>query len=436
MCLQICYSGFMSRDPFTNLDAITRLAEQQQRVLRQFEPLLETVRRTEEAMRPLLEAAQKHQEIGRRLGAAFQVNTPALEWTTALAAPQLEAAAAIRSTLAGSGVLDRLNGLTDFTSQWRGIFDSFEKITNILPPDAFGNIDQIAESLRVAMPTVPAIDPAVFGRSWNADLAGAYQRLRARAEEVANDPEAGVEDVAAVVAEVEAVKASTPPEARATMDVQLKRVTLWLLREVAKDAAKKAVYTAIFAMVVVLWGLTEPTLPALPAQPVLFPPEARSRPGELSLPRDWQIKGLPDIITRAGPKASQRTLEFFTAQIRNPNTRQAYAQAVMRFFNWCDDRNLELADILPFTVAAYVEEMQREYAAPTVKQHLAAIRMSRLLCRRSDSADESSFVGARAAARREERQNAGATGRTRRGCCSIQSTCQSFPACAIARCSA
>ena len=50
----------------------------------------------------------------------------------------------------------------------------------------------------------------------------------------------------------------------------------------------------------------------------------------------WQIEGLPDIVLRAGPQAAERTVEFFTAQIRNPHTRAAYAAAVTRFFTWCD----------------------------------------------------------------------------------------------------
>jgi integrase/recombinase XerD len=84
---------------------------------------------------------------------------------------------------------------------------------------------------------------------------------------------------------------------------------------------------------------------------------------------------LPEIIRRAGPQAEHRTIEFFMAEIRNPNTRAAYAHAVMLFMNWCDDKSLELVDITPFAVAAYIEELGRGYAAPTVKQHLAAIRM-------------------------------------------------------------
>ena len=67
-------------------------------------------------------------------------------------------------------------------------------------------------------------------------------------------------------------------------------------------------------------------------------------------------------------------MEFFTAQIRNPNTRAAYAAAVMRFFTWCDARGLELAQVSPTAVATYIEDMQGRYRAPTIKQHLAAIR--------------------------------------------------------------
>jgi site-specific recombinase XerD len=84
---------------------------------------------------------------------------------------------------------------------------------------------------------------------------------------------------------------------------------------------------------------------------------------------------LPALITAAGEHASRRFLEFFTAEIRNPNTRKAYAQAVTRFLTWCDSRGLSLQQLQPMLVAAYIEELQREVAPPTVKQHLAAIRM-------------------------------------------------------------
>ena len=67
-------------------------------------------------------------------------------------------------------------------------------------------------------------------------------------------------------------------------------------------------------------------------------------------------------------------MEFFTAQIHTPQTRAAYGTAVTRFFTWCDARGLALAQISPIAVATYIEEMHRGYRAPTIKQHLAAIR--------------------------------------------------------------
>lgn len=45
---------------------------------------------------------------------------------------------------------------------------------------------------------------------------------------------------------------------------------------------------------------------------------------------------LPAVITQAGERAARRFVEFFTANIRNKNTRLAYTQAVDQFLNWCD----------------------------------------------------------------------------------------------------
>lgn len=87
------------------------------------------------------------------------------------------------------------------------------------------------------------------------------------------------------------------------------------------------------------------------------------------------FESLPSVIVEAGENASRRFIEFFTANIRNRNTRLAYAQAVGRFLSWCELRSLSLDHIEPVVVAAYVEELATDYAKPTVKQHLAAIRM-------------------------------------------------------------
>ncbi|MHC5538737.1 tyrosine-type recombinase/integrase [Singulisphaera rosea] len=90
---------------------------------------------------------------------------------------------------------------------------------------------------------------------------------------------------------------------------------------------------------------------------------------------EWPGNGfrLPAIVVRAGDKAGKRFVEFFTAQIRNANTRRAYARAVAKFLAWCDDRGLELQQVEPVTVAAYVE--QHPGSKPSVKQCLSAIRM-------------------------------------------------------------
>jgi integrase/recombinase XerD len=84
---------------------------------------------------------------------------------------------------------------------------------------------------------------------------------------------------------------------------------------------------------------------------------------------------LPALISREGQQTSKRFLEFFTVNIRNPNTRLAYAKGVGQFLAWCDERRQGLQDIEPMIVAAYVEQLTRERAPQTVKQHLAAIRM-------------------------------------------------------------
>ena len=86
------------------------------------------------------------------------------------------------------------------------------------------------------------------------------------------------------------------------------------------------------------------------------------------------LERLPAAIGRAGEAASWRFIEFFTATIRNKNTRAAYAEAVAQFFAWCEKHRVHtLPQISPIVIASYIEN--HPGAAPTVKQHLAAIRM-------------------------------------------------------------
>ena len=84
---------------------------------------------------------------------------------------------------------------------------------------------------------------------------------------------------------------------------------------------------------------------------------------------------VPVLVADLGDTAAWRYVEFFTANIRNPNTRRAYVRACGHFLSWCERRGLILVAIRPFDVAAYVEGLQAKVSAPSVKQQLAAIRM-------------------------------------------------------------
>jgi site-specific recombinase XerD len=86
---------------------------------------------------------------------------------------------------------------------------------------------------------------------------------------------------------------------------------------------------------------------------------------------------VPRVIAAAGDKAARRFLEFFAATIRNKNTRMAYYRAAARFFAWCDHHRIgEIVDIEPLHVATYIEALGKDgFEKPSVKQHLAAIRM-------------------------------------------------------------
>ena len=88
------------------------------------------------------------------------------------------------------------------------------------------------------------------------------------------------------------------------------------------------------------------------------------------------INGALPALYALDARAAERTIEFFTAQIRNPNTRKAYARAAGEFAAWCAEHGIvTLGKVRPVHIAAYVEGLQRKMAAPSVKQRLAALRM-------------------------------------------------------------
>ncbi len=92
--------------------------------------------------------------------------------------------------------------------------------------------------------------------------------------------------------------------------------------------------------------------------------------------REQGHEGILPALFAPDAKTAERVIEFFTAHLRNQNTRKAYARATATFAAWCSGQGItELGQVRPVHVAAYIEGLQEKIAAPSVKLQLAAIRM-------------------------------------------------------------
>ena len=80
---------------------------------------------------------------------------------------------------------------------------------------------------------------------------------------------------------------------------------------------------------------------------------------------------VPMLIADAGEQASWRYVEFFTANIRNPNTRRAYARACGSFLTWCEERGLTLTPVHPR------RRGEREWLIPTTSRAIGSSRQAR-----------------------------------------------------------
>jgi site-specific recombinase XerD len=97
---------------------------------------------------------------------------------------------------------------------------------------------------------------------------------------------------------------------------------------------------------------------------------------ELAIPHDLAAgAGAPPALFVREARAAERFFDFFTANIRNKHTRRAYYNAACGFSEFCAERVFDLARVKPVHVAGYVESLLSGFAKPTIKQHLAAIRM-------------------------------------------------------------
>jgi len=89
---------------------------------------------------------------------------------------------------------------------------------------------------------------------------------------------------------------------------------------------------------------------------------------------------LPAVIADQGDKAAERFFTFFTDTIPNANTRAAYYRNALRFFAWTHAKGLSLSAIKSYHVSGYLAELTLTgkntlASTPTVKQHLASLRM-------------------------------------------------------------
>ena len=98
---------------------------------------------------------------------------------------------------------------------------------------------------------------------------------------------------------------------------------------------------------------------------------------EISIPHELaeSSAGAPALFIKEA-RAAERFWDFFTANIRNKHTRRAYYNAVCGFSDFCAERGVrDLTLVKPAHVSSYIESLLPGFAKPTVKQHLAAIRM-------------------------------------------------------------
>jgi site-specific recombinase XerD len=94
---------------------------------------------------------------------------------------------------------------------------------------------------------------------------------------------------------------------------------------------------------------------------------------------------LPRAIDDLGEDARKAFIEFFTAQIRNPNTREAYLRNAVRFLNWTDEAGVKVASIEAFHIAAYIEQLGR--TQPGNPAHAGSFLVVRQVLKDNPAAD-------------------------------------------------
>ena len=338
-------------------------------------------------------ALSRQAETAAAMKAALQIDTSALEWAKTVV-PQFDTVRPLVTALQravpelpkleiSSVVQEAVRSLSamNMTPQLAAALGPPAGLTNLMRSvslNASIDMPSLVQAQQAATSTASSLRlselrPDRFGIVLTeGEGDAALRRLIAKARTIAQKDDAKPEDAIELATEADAVTMAASQEAKGRVAVFLNALLLALIVDLLKDGIIEGSRVLLPYLVALPLSFQPTPPPALPPAPAPFTVPAS--PDELGVPRVWGIEGLPQIIRRAGRQAERRTLEFFETGISNRNTRQAYAHAVVRFMNWCEDRNLELADISTFTVSAYVSEMSREYSARSVHQHLSAIR--------------------------------------------------------------
>ena len=118
------------------------------------------------------------------------------------------------------------------------------------------------------------------------------------------------------------------------------------------------------------------------------------------------------MLFSGSDKAEKRFWEFFTANIRNPNTRMAYLTAAYRFADWCEVKGLALEQVEPMGGCRLHRAVDGGLRAGDRQAipggHPDAVRLAR---GRPGCTLQSGQLGTRSQARCENRQDTGADGR-------------------------
>ena len=112
-------------------------------------------------------------------------------------------------------------------------------------------------------------------------------------------------------------------------------------------------------------------------EPVLLEDDLQGREASAENLEVVAAAGIPNPRLFAGsPRLALRVAKFFGANIRNPNTRRAYLGDIERFSAWCEAHGIaDLSRVQPLHIAAFLKDLLRVVSKPTVKRHLAAVRM-------------------------------------------------------------